>query len=276
MDLENDFYLVHFQDKDNFDRILMDGPWVIFGHYLTIRPWPSNFSAANTEVDNQILWIRLPSLSEGYYSKMLIRAIGQTIRPECGIDSAVINPRVDSISKEGNKEVMVDLPRYVEGMNSKVVDDGGGDRKIASREKEKGVAVANGHRKNLQILRPNNSGPGLHLSKGFSGLNNRASLVESGFDRPFGNLNTQAVNSKTNLDRNKHKAYCLVIAYESGSRKENEMFRFGVTRNESMERAVEVTVEANMHRKKPPDIGRTNHDQPMVGISEVMEGHSSH
>ncbi|XP_052882342.1 uncharacterized protein LOC128290650 [Gossypium arboreum] len=127
---------------------------------------------------------------------------------------------------------MVDLPRYVEGMNSKAVDDGGGDRKIASREKEKRVAVANGHRKNLQILRPNNSGPGLHLSKGSSGLNNRASLVESGFDRPFG--------------------------------------------NESMERAVEVTVEANMHRKKPPDIGPTNHDQSMVGISEVMEGHSSH
>ncbi|MBA0669299.1 hypothetical protein Goklo_029710 [Gossypium klotzschianum] len=30
MDLENDFYLVHFQNKDDFDKILMGGPWVIF------------------------------------------------------------------------------------------------------------------------------------------------------------------------------------------------------------------------------------------------------
>ncbi|MBA0792812.1 hypothetical protein Gohar_017279, partial [Gossypium harknessii] len=27
MDLENDFYLVRFQDKDDFDKILMGGPW---------------------------------------------------------------------------------------------------------------------------------------------------------------------------------------------------------------------------------------------------------
>ncbi|KAA3485237.1 Pyridoxal-phosphate-dependent serine hydroxymethyltransferase [Gossypium australe] len=47
---------------------------------------------------------------------------------------------------------------------------------------------------------------------------------------------------------------------------------FGVKGNRSMEREVEVTVEVNMHRKKPPDIGSTNHDQPMVRISEVMEG----
>lgn len=123
----------------------------------------------------------------------------------------------------------MDLLRYVEGMSSKAADDVGGNRKIISREKGKGVAVANGHRKNLQILRPNNSGPGLHLSKCANGLNDGASLVKSSFDRPFGNLNTQAVNFKTNLDRNKHKAYCLVIAHESGSRKENEMFQFGVT-----------------------------------------------
>ncbi|KAH1122048.1 hypothetical protein J1N35_005208 [Gossypium stocksii] len=69
------------KDKDDFDKILMCSPWVIFGHYLTIRHWPSNFSTANTEVDNQIVWISLPSLSEGYYSIMLLQAIRQAIGP---------------------------------------------------------------------------------------------------------------------------------------------------------------------------------------------------
>ncbi|XP_016747098.1 uncharacterized protein [Gossypium hirsutum] len=79
MDLENDFYLIRFLDKDDFDKILMGGPWVIFGHYLTIRPWSLDFSATNKEVDNQIVWIRLLGLSEGYYLKMLLRAIRKAI-----------------------------------------------------------------------------------------------------------------------------------------------------------------------------------------------------
>ncbi|KAH1096580.1 hypothetical protein J1N35_013501 [Gossypium stocksii] len=29
MDLENDFYLVRFQDNDDFDRILIGGPWIL-------------------------------------------------------------------------------------------------------------------------------------------------------------------------------------------------------------------------------------------------------
>ncbi|PPD82804.1 hypothetical protein GOBAR_DD20264 [Gossypium barbadense] len=86
MDLENDFYLVHFKDMDDFDKILIGGPWVIFGHYLTIKPWLLDFSTANTKVDNQIAWIKLPGLSEGYYSKMLLRAIGQTNGPMIRID----------------------------------------------------------------------------------------------------------------------------------------------------------------------------------------------
>ncbi|TYH51050.1 hypothetical protein ES332_D10G247900v1 [Gossypium tomentosum] len=49
------------------------------------------------------------------------------------------------------------------------------------------------------------------------------------------------------------------------------MFQFGAMRNESMGREVEATVEEDMHRKKPLDIGLTNHDQLMMGISEAME-----
>ncbi|MBA0701489.1 hypothetical protein Goari_027295, partial [Gossypium aridum] len=77
IDLENDFYLVRFQDKDDFDKVLMSGLWVIFGHYLMERLWSSDFSIANNNLDKQVVWIRLPELSKGCYSKFLLRAIGQ-------------------------------------------------------------------------------------------------------------------------------------------------------------------------------------------------------
>ncbi|PPR85583.1 hypothetical protein GOBAR_AA35107 [Gossypium barbadense] len=113
------------KDKDDFDKILMGSPWVIFRHYLTIRPWSSNFFVANTEVENQIVWIKLSSLSEGYYSEMLLRAIRQVcsvggvcrsqevfdFQEEGGIDNVAINRGVDFVAKEGNNKVTVDLPR---------------------------------------------------------------------------------------------------------------------------------------------------------------------
>ncbi|MFQ6666640.1 hypothetical protein Gotur_032922 [Gossypium turneri] len=53
IDLENDFYLVHFQDESNY---------------------------------NKVVWIRLPGLSEGYYSDCLLRGIGQTVGPVAKLD----------------------------------------------------------------------------------------------------------------------------------------------------------------------------------------------
>ncbi|MBA0701579.1 hypothetical protein Goari_026899 [Gossypium aridum] len=51
MDLDNEFYLVQFDDTDDYKNVLTGGPWVVYG------------------------------LLEGFYSKVLLRAIGQIIGP---------------------------------------------------------------------------------------------------------------------------------------------------------------------------------------------------
>lgn len=38
MDLEMDFYQVRFQDKEDFDKVLLGDLWVVFDHYLSVRP----------------------------------------------------------------------------------------------------------------------------------------------------------------------------------------------------------------------------------------------
>ncbi|MBA0642128.1 hypothetical protein Goklo_026574 [Gossypium klotzschianum] len=35
MDLENEFYLVRFDDIDDYNNVLIGGPWVVYGNYLT-------------------------------------------------------------------------------------------------------------------------------------------------------------------------------------------------------------------------------------------------
>ncbi|MBA0550898.1 hypothetical protein Golob_021808 [Gossypium lobatum] len=86
IDLENDYYLVHFQDEGDFNKVLVGGPWVIFCQHLVVRPWSLDFSMSDNEVDAQVVWIRLPCLSESYYSNFLLRAISQAIGPMVKLD----------------------------------------------------------------------------------------------------------------------------------------------------------------------------------------------
>ncbi|MBA0766571.1 hypothetical protein Gotri_015601 [Gossypium trilobum] len=37
-DLENDYYLIWFQDERDFNKVLVGGTWVIFGQYLIVHP----------------------------------------------------------------------------------------------------------------------------------------------------------------------------------------------------------------------------------------------
>ncbi|KAK8993425.1 hypothetical protein V6N11_033523 [Hibiscus sabdariffa] len=45
MDIENDYFLVTFRSRPDYLKALSNGPWTIFGHYLTVDPWTADFSA---------------------------------------------------------------------------------------------------------------------------------------------------------------------------------------------------------------------------------------
>ncbi|PPD94590.1 hypothetical protein GOBAR_DD08381 [Gossypium barbadense] len=80
MDLENDYYLVRFSEEDDYNKVLTNGPWVIFGQYLTILPWTPDFSTTQDEVGIQVVWVWLSGLSKSYYSPCILKAIGQAGR----------------------------------------------------------------------------------------------------------------------------------------------------------------------------------------------------
>lgn len=87
MDLQNDFYLIRFQDDDDYSKVLTDGPWIIFGKYLSVRPWTSRFSTSQDSIESQVVRIRLPGLPEGYYLNCLLRVIGQAVGSVIKLDA---------------------------------------------------------------------------------------------------------------------------------------------------------------------------------------------
>ncbi|MBA0732943.1 hypothetical protein Gogos_017002, partial [Gossypium gossypioides] len=44
MDIENGYFLAKFQNVDDYDKVLTQGPWIVYGQYLTIQPWTNDFS----------------------------------------------------------------------------------------------------------------------------------------------------------------------------------------------------------------------------------------
>ncbi|KAH1122541.1 hypothetical protein J1N35_005701 [Gossypium stocksii] len=38
MDIENGYFLVKFQCVEDFDKVLSQGPWIVYGQYLTLQP----------------------------------------------------------------------------------------------------------------------------------------------------------------------------------------------------------------------------------------------
>ncbi|KAI9086815.1 hypothetical protein K1719_031409 [Acacia pycnantha] len=75
----------------DYQNALLSGPWMIYGHYLTVQPWPPSFRTLEHVINHVMRWIRLPKLPARYYHKSIIRSIGsvfgEVIRVDYNTDS---------------------------------------------------------------------------------------------------------------------------------------------------------------------------------------------
>ncbi|KAL4333427.1 hypothetical protein GQ457_07G010550 [Hibiscus cannabinus] len=86
IDLDNNYFLVRFEIADDFQNVLLGGPWVIFGSYLTVQPWSRYFSTKEEYPSQIMVWVRLPKLPYRYYTKNLFRHIAASIGKVVRID----------------------------------------------------------------------------------------------------------------------------------------------------------------------------------------------
>lgn len=62
MDVENIYFLVKFQGREDHVKVLTQGPWVVFGQCLTVQPWTSKFNPNQPFPSTVLAWIRLLGL----------------------------------------------------------------------------------------------------------------------------------------------------------------------------------------------------------------------
>ncbi|KAL4282061.1 hypothetical protein GQ457_03G023530 [Hibiscus cannabinus] len=79
IDIENDFFLVKFSDRGNYLKVLIEGPWTIFGHYITVEKWSIDFQPTQASPSCLMAWIRLPGLPLTLYKRSFLEAIGNQV-----------------------------------------------------------------------------------------------------------------------------------------------------------------------------------------------------
>ncbi|KAK5774661.1 hypothetical protein PVK06_042517 [Gossypium arboreum] len=79
MNIENGYFLAKFQNSIDYDKVLSQGPWVIFDYYLTVQPWSIDFNS-NLHYPNLIqTWIRFPRPPSHLYKRQILMEIGSLI-----------------------------------------------------------------------------------------------------------------------------------------------------------------------------------------------------
>jgi hypothetical protein len=86
IDLGNDYYLVAFTHEEDQYGALMDGPWFIYDHYLTVKEWSPNFHPASDTIKEVAVWVRISGLPIEYYDVQILHFIGDRVGKTVKVD----------------------------------------------------------------------------------------------------------------------------------------------------------------------------------------------
>ncbi|KAI9097663.1 hypothetical protein K1719_025434 [Acacia pycnantha] len=56
-DMDEDCFLVRFQDDLDYQNAILTGPWMVYGHYLSVQPWTPSFKPTNHVINQVMGWI---------------------------------------------------------------------------------------------------------------------------------------------------------------------------------------------------------------------------
>ncbi|KAF7813509.1 ribonuclease H [Senna tora] len=103
IDLTNDYFLVKFTCVEDYENALLNGPWVIFDHYLTVQPWRPGFDPSTDLIQRLAVWIRFPDLPFEFFDRKFLRCFGNRIGRTVKVD---LTTTLQTRGREGcpNKE----------------------------------------------------------------------------------------------------------------------------------------------------------------------------
>ena len=89
--IENGFFLAKFLSSNDYEFAKYEGPWMIFGHYLTVRPWHPNFEPNQDTLRSLLVWVRFPCLPIEYFDYQFLMKLASKVGNPVKVDEATGN-----------------------------------------------------------------------------------------------------------------------------------------------------------------------------------------
>ncbi|MBA0868827.1 hypothetical protein Goshw_019315 [Gossypium schwendimanii] len=86
MDIENDYFLAKLQSLEDYNKVITQGPWIIYGQYLIVQPWINFFNPKKPYLNVVLAWTRLSSLLSFMYKKRILEAVGGLVGKVAKLD----------------------------------------------------------------------------------------------------------------------------------------------------------------------------------------------
>lgn len=86
IDIQNEFFLVRFSEALDYERVLYEGQWMIFGHYLTVQRWKPEIRPFEESIKRIAAWIRIQDLPIEYYDKHFLWKLGNKVGKTLKVD----------------------------------------------------------------------------------------------------------------------------------------------------------------------------------------------
>lgn len=86
VDIGHGFYMVKLDLAVYREKVMGEGPWMMFDHYLAVRPWVPDFVSSDVKIDSTLVWIRFPCLGMEYYYESVLMALATAVGRPVKVD----------------------------------------------------------------------------------------------------------------------------------------------------------------------------------------------
>lgn len=93
MDIGHGFFMAKFDMEGDRLKVMEEGPWMVFDHYLTVQTWTPEFMSPTAKIDKTMVWIRFPGLNLLYYDESILLALAAAVGKPIKVDTNTLDVR---------------------------------------------------------------------------------------------------------------------------------------------------------------------------------------
>ncbi|KAJ1417010.1 hypothetical protein SESBI_16954 [Sesbania bispinosa] len=93
IDLDNEYFVIRFENVDDMQHVFDDGPWMLSDHYIVTHSDGNRFTPFDDDLRRVAVWVRVPRLPIEFYDKRVLWRIGNVLGKTVKIDNNTLQER---------------------------------------------------------------------------------------------------------------------------------------------------------------------------------------